>query len=93
MNVVAVKVDEDNKVDITLEELNKILNDAYNEGYKKGQENTRLYIPSTAKSTSPISPYWTCGSDVELCRKTNVDDDLSINGTHSNPNSNIKAKI
>ena len=85
MSVVAVKVDKDNKVNITLEELNKMLNDAYNEGYKNGKENIPIYIPTAPTNPTtpitPISPYWACGSDIELCSKTNVDDDLSISGT------------
>lgn len=37
MNIVAVKTTKDNKVDITLEELNDLLEKAYNQGFNAGK--------------------------------------------------------
>ena len=86
MSAVAVKVDENDKVDITLEKLNELLKDAYSEGYKAGRDSvpyiSPLVTPTYPQSpTTPInpviSPYWTCGS----CSSTNVKDDLTVTGT------------
>lgn len=78
MNVVAVKITKDNKVDITLEELNKMLEKAYEQGFEVGKECGKNYTypnvpplttpsyPSYPQSPTtpitPISPIWYCGA-------------------------------
>ena len=88
MSAVAVKVDENDKVDITLEKLNELLRDAYNDGYKAGRDSvpyispitTPTYPQSPTTPTTPISPYWYCGGDIPLSSNTKPN---GINGTHS----------
>lgn len=83
MSAVAVKVDENDKVDITLEKLNELLKDAYNDGYKAGRDSVPYISPLTTpiypqSPTTPINPskiYWTSGSDIALLKTTKVNDE------------------
>ena len=62
MNVVAVKTTKDNKVDITLEELNELLEKAYNQGFNAGKGCTITTPSYPSYPQSPTSPYWYCGT-------------------------------
>ena len=56
MNAVAVKVDENDKVDITLEKLNELLKDAYDEGYKAGRDSVPYVSPYVSPLVTPTYP-------------------------------------
>lgn len=61
--VVAVKVGKDNKVDITLDELNKMLDKAYKEGVEEGRQLVLESKPQKAM----------CGdTPIVLCGKLNT---------------------
>ena len=79
MNVIAVKITKDNKVDITLEELNDLLEKVYNQGFEAGKGYTITtpsypsYPQSPTSPISPISPYWYCGTCKDSTGITGVD--------------------
>lgn len=102
MNIVAVKTTKENKVDITLEELNDLLEKAYNQGFQAGKGCTITtpsypsYPQSPTNPISPISPIWYCGTCKDSSGTVGVDDNKvvdkidpnSINGV-SGPNSSF----
>ena len=97
MNVVAVKTTKDGKVDITLEELNEMLEKAYNQGFNAGKAYT-ITVPSyPTYPQSPTSPYWYCGTCKDSsdsigidCNRVvgNIDSNLKVNGV-SGPHSSF----
>ena len=54
MKPIIIKVDSEGKIKITEEELKKIIDDAYNQGYQDYQKN--VYI-TTTHPTQPMNPY------------------------------------
>lgn len=63
-NLIAVKTNKDGKVELTLDELNKMLDDAYERGFNSGRMQTAY--PSTPPTlpwtptnpTVPTTPYY-----------------------------------
>lgn len=103
MNIVAVSINEEGKVDITLEELNNMLEKAYNQGFNAGKGCTITtpsypsYPQSPTTPITPISPIWYCGTCKDSsgtigidCNKVvgKIDPTLKVTGV-SEPNSSF----
>ena len=66
MKPIVVKVDKDSKVDLTIEEFEKLISDAYDLGYADGKkDNTNIvYVPTQSPTiTYPDTgrPFWEIG--------------------------------
>ena len=64
MKPIVVKPDKNGKISYTVEELEKLLEDVYNEGKKDGISQYPYYTPSTSPSDNQwwkTSPIWTAG--------------------------------
>lgn len=62
MKPIIVKPDKNGKISYTVEELEKLLEEVYNEGKKDGISQYPYYIPSTSPSDNQwwkTSPTWT----------------------------------
>lgn len=70
-NLIAVKTNDEGKVDLTLDELNELLDKAYSKGYEAGKASNPTitpYIPYTPPATpwtptptyptTPWTPFW-----------------------------------
>ena len=61
MKPIIIKVDSEGKIKITEEELKKIIDDAYNQGFQDGQKQPYV-IPNTIPSNPLVTPYY-CNTD------------------------------
>lgn len=81
-NLVAVKTNDEGKVDLTLDELNELLEKAYNKGYDAGKASNPTTIPYTPPTTpyTPVPTYpttpwtpWTIWWDKPYCVSVTTD--------------------
>ena len=83
MKPIVVKVDKDSKVDLTIEEFEKLISDAYDLGYADGKkDNTSIvYVPTQQPNTIKYPdigrPWW----DPQW---------IGCNQSVANPSSNVK---
>lgn len=54
MEYVIIETTEDGKPKMTVQEIQELINKAYNKGYEDGKNKTLLYYPIT----TPATPYW-----------------------------------
>lgn len=81
MKPIVVRVDKDSKVDLTIEEFQKLISDAYDLGYADGKKDSTsvIYVPTqspTIKYPDTGRPWW--------------EPQWTCNQSAANPSSNIK---